>query len=243
MAISDKLQEVYDNVSLVYAAGLSNGRAENWLYYATCLNNVFGGSIFPTNSRITLQIKQAPTKSDYMFNNCRNVSYIKLIGDEPQTNTLDMTSAFAIAANATTLARIETIDLSQYCGGESLKLKSPGTAVPSSINSNFAAYQSRLKYIYGMLDLTMLTNTGNMFLKCSELIEVRFVANTIRYMIKFNDCTKLSKETLTSIVNGLADDVTGKGVVLSLTAINSAFTTDEWNALIATKPNWAFTYA
>ena len=96
---------------LVYEAGKAEG-GENWLYYATCLNNVFGGTVFPTNTSITLQLKKAPSKSDYMFNNCRNVKYIKLIGDEPQTDTLDMTSAFAIAANATNFARIETIDLS-----------------------------------------------------------------------------------------------------------------------------------
>lgn len=58
----------------------------------------------------------------------------------------------------------------------------------------------------------------------------------------------LSKASLTSIVNALSSTTTGLTVTLRLAAVNTAFetaagaadgsTSDEWTALIATKPNW-----
>lgn len=50
--------------------------------------------------------------------------------------------------------------------------------------------------------------------------------------------TQLSKESITSIINALSATTSGLSVTLSATAVNNAFTTDEWNAFIATKPNW-----
>ena len=50
--------------------------------------------------------------------------------------------------------------------------------------------------------------------------------------------TKLSKASITSIINALSPTTSGLTVTLSKTAVNNAFTTDEWDALIATKTNW-----
>ena len=61
------------------------------------------------------------------------------------------------------------------------------------------------------------------------------------FIIRFS--TKLSKASITSIVNALSDNVSGKTVTFSKTAKESAFTTDEWASLIATKPNWTFSLA
>lgn len=59
---------------------------------------------------------------------------------------------------------------------------------------------------------------------------------------------KLSKASIVSIINALDDESTDLNIVLSLAAVNTAFettagaadgsTSDEWTALIATKPNW-----
>jgi hypothetical protein len=58
----------------------------------------------------------------------------------------------------------------------------------------------------------------------------------------------LNKASLTSIVNALSSTTTGLTVTLRLSAVNTAFetsagaadgsTSEEWTALIATKPNW-----
>lgn len=50
----------------------------------------------------------------------------------------------------------------------------------------------------------------------------------------------LSAASITSIVNALSPTASGKTLTLSTSAVNSAFTTDEWNSLKATKSNWAF---
>lgn len=57
-----------------------------------------------------------------------------------------------------------------------------------------------------------------------------------------NTNAKLSKESIISVVNALSSTVTGQAQTFSLTAVNNAFeggsTGSEWQALIATKPNW-----
>ena len=48
----------------------------------------------------------------------------------------------------------------------------------------------------------------------------------------------LDKESITSIINALSSTTNGLTITLSQTAVNNVFTTEEWNTLIATKPNW-----
>ena len=54
--------------------------------------------------------------------------------------------------------------------------------------------------------------------------------------------TKLSKASITSIINALSTTTSGLTVTLSKTAVNNAFeggsTGEEWLALVATKSNW-----
>ena len=49
---------------------------------------------------------------------------------------------------------------------------------------------------------------------------------------------KMTKASIISIINALSATTSGLSVTLSATAVNNAFTTDEWNAFIVTKPNW-----
>jgi hypothetical protein len=52
------------------------------------------------------------------------------------------------------------------------------------------------------------------------------------------DCTQLSKDSITSIINALSTTTNGLTVTLSKAAKEAAFTADEWATLIATRPNW-----
>lgn len=57
----------------------------------------------------------------------------------------------------------------------------------------------------------------------------------------FNYCGKLTKASITSIVNALSPTASGKTLTLSSNAVKNAFgstTAAEWTALIATKSNW-----
>lgn len=56
--------------------------------------------------------------------------------------------------------------------------------------------------------------------------------------ISFNLCSKLTKASITSIINALSSSTSGKTLTLSKTAKEAAFTTDEWTSLVATKSNW-----
>lgn len=50
--------------------------------------------------------------------------------------------------------------------------------------------------------------------------------------------TLLDKESIESIINCLSTTTSGLTVTLSQTAIDNAFTSEEWEVLEATKPNW-----
>lgn len=93
-----------------------------------------------------------------------------------------------------------------------------------------------------------LTNT---FTNCSALQNI-----TVEGVIGFGGTSfkwssKLSKASITSIINALSSTTSGLTVTLSKTAVNKAFatteggtdgsTSDEWAALIATKTNWTIT--
>lgn len=50
--------------------------------------------------------------------------------------------------------------------------------------------------------------------------------------------TKLSKASIESVINALSTTTSGLSITLSKTAVNNAFTTDEWTSLAGTKSNW-----
>ena len=63
----------------------------------------------------------------------------------------------------------------------------------------------------------------------------------------------LSKDSIISIINALSTATSDLPITLSITAVNNAFetspgaadgsTSEEWTALIATKPNWTISLA
>lgn len=55
--------------------------------------------------------------------------------------------------------------------------------------------------------------------------------------------TKLKKASIISIINALSTTTTGLSITLSKTAVNNAFTDEEWATLIATKSNWTISLA
>lgn len=77
------------------------------------------------------------------------------------------------------------------------------------------------------------------FENCSSLKNITF-EGTIGKDIDFQWSTLLSRESIENIVSCLSAESTDKTLTLSETAVNNAFTTDEWNTLIADKTNWTF---
>ena len=79
---------------------------------------------------------------------------------------------------------------------------------------------------------------GSQFLRCDALenLTIEGVIGTSGTIL--SDCKKLSKASITSVVNALSSTTSGLSVTFSKIAVNNAFTTSEWATLAATKPNW-----
>ena len=87
-------------------------------------------------------------------------------------------------------------------------------------------------------DGTQRINQG--FTGCRKLVNVSF-EGVIGASISFADCSLLSKASIENVVGVLSNTTTGTTATFNKAAVNNAFTTDEWNALVATKPNWTVT--
>lgn len=88
------------------------------------------------------------------------------------------------------------------------------------------------------LDTSNGTNFGRMFQGCSSLKDITFVGTINVKSIDLSWSKSLTKASITSLINALSSTATGQSVVISQTAVNNVFTTEEWNALKATKSNW-----
>ncbi len=73
-----------------------------------------------------------------------------------------------------------------------------------------------------------------------EVTELNLLDGTVIGTNGFNvqRAIGLPKESIISIINALSTTTSGLAVTLSKTAVNNAFTDDEWGVLISTKPNW-----
>jgi hypothetical protein len=98
------------------------------------------------------------------------------------------------------------------------------------------------------LTLENITGFNNTFAGCGEL-ETLIVHGTIGADIDIHWSTKLTRESIDSIVNALSTETSGLTCTLSLDAVNKAFETSEgandgstsadWIALDESKDNWA----
>lgn len=84
-----------------------------------------------------------------------------------------------------------------------------------------------------------LTNT---FYKCTALEDLN-MTGTLVASVDLSYSPLLSKESITSVINTMSATATGQTATFSQTAVNNAFTTEEWNALKATKSNWTIALA
>lgn len=86
--------------------------------------------------------------------------------------------------------------------------------------------------------LSTKTSLVQWFDGCSNLENVTFEGTLETNQADFRWSTKLSKASIESVINALSTTTSGLSVTLSKTAVNNAFTTDEWTSLAGTKPNW-----
>lgn len=105
-----------------------------------------------------------------------------------------------------------------------------------------------------VIENVILKNDGSQtfsdysFGQLPALEEIRFEGVIGQNGFNMKWSTKLSKDSITSIINALSTTTSGLTITLSKVAVNNAFetsegagdgsTSEEWNTLIATKSNW-----
>ena len=91
--------------------------------------------------------------------------------------------------------------------------------------------------------LTLKGNNGftSTFENCTSLKNI-VINGTIEKVINFQ-YSPLSRASIESVVNALSNTTSGLTVTFKETAVNNAFTPEEWEALTDEKPNWTFTLA
>jgi len=200
------------------------GKAEAPIKYCETLSNVFYGAIFPEGYGFELRVEKVVPL--YMaFRDSKNLKTLKIVANDIVGDEKCDFGYFSMSCTD-----LETIDFTQY------------NTRPLSLDYAFFN-DLKLKNILGVFDCTDCIRFNNTFLYCAVLEEIRFVENTIKEVISFESCKKLTKSSITSVINGLSDTVTGKTATFNQTAKEAAFTNEEWAVLIGTKPNWTFSLA
>lgn len=119
---------------------------------------------------------------------------------------------------------------------------------PLSSTAAMFSWCQKLEEIRQPLLVDENTKHSNGFESLYGLKEVRFNGTIGQNGLNLQWSTKLSKASITSVINCLSTTTSGLSVTLSKTAVNKAFetnegandgsTSDEWLALIGTKSNW-----
>lgn len=89
---------------------------------------------------------------------------------------------------------------------------------------------------------TKLDNYTFPFYSGAKLANINCVEGEICTNIRIANCP-LTKASIENVVNALSNTTSGFTCTFNKNAKESAFTTDEWNSLIATKSNWTFSLA
>lgn len=221
---------INEKIPAVHEAGKAQS-GPGIFYYATRMNNAFGGVVFPENTEFVARFKGAIDYS-YMFNNCRNLKSVKIITETPDT-VLNMAAFTSIGDD--TASTLELVDFSEF-------------NKQFNYTVNLFAYQSKLKTVLGAMDLTSCTNCTNMFRENRALEDVEFVEGTIPISISFANCSLLTAKSLNSIMNGLSSEVTGQTLTLPKyntvkATYDSVYGDGAWDAIVATKSNWTIAYS
>ena len=105
-----------------------------------------------------------------------------------------------------------------------------GVNMSNSKNMGLMFSGSGIEIIEEPMDISQVNQTLNAF-ACDNLTEIRFVSETIKVNIDFNRCSKLSAQSIQSIIDGLATVTTAQ----TLTFNSAIVLTDEQKATITAK--------
>ena len=209
----------------------------NLLDYASSFKNMFEGSYIDVENLIISFGNKLDKPIDsnsaltYMFTNAYGFKKVKIETNTTFSNPMSLIRLFFLNnADAIPYDVLEEVDLT---GIEHI--------VISNASSMFNG-RKKLKRILGKLDFSGITvSSTEVFNQCNVLEEVRFKEGTIIVSLSLFQCLSLSKESIQSIIDGLADLTGQTAQTLTFSNVLKDKVTEEQISQITSK-NWTLTW-
>jgi hypothetical protein len=133
---------------------------------------------------------------------------------------------------------------SNLCYGATMLVEFPDLKMPAPTTQHWYDFTDCLKLktieVFRCVETAKFVST---FAYCYELVNITFEGVIGQNGLDLHWSTKLSKTSIENIIEHLSTTASGMTVTLSKTAVNNAFTTDEWNTLVASRSNWTIALA
>ena len=231
MSIAEKLAKIAENEQAVFEAGVKSEYDRFWDVYQENGNMTYYAYAFAgvgwTQSVFKPKYNIEPVTPTSMFSSSR------IVDIRPQTIGVDVdfskcTSFYYLCSNST-IKYIGVVDCS--------------SAQPASLSYIFSSAKELVsveKVIMPEMDSAGFADKS--FENAVKLEHIR-IEGVIHRSTSLRWSPLLSKASMESMINALLDTAEGQTITFSQTAIEAAFTAEEWAALIGTKPNWTIALA
>lgn len=224
MTTAEKILRAKADIDAVYEAGKASGGGDELSFFKN-MDNI----------------------SYFFYNNCNSYYFDKL-------NKLDLSNikrAQYVFQDNTTAKTIKmpsmpslTLIHGMFQRCTSVEYVEVDTSLVNVVSDLFNGCTS-LKEIGKPLDFSKASYLSRTFQDCSELEKITFVG-TINKSVDFHWSTKLTADSLNSIITHLLDSATGQTITLPTTAestYNAKYGDGAWATLLSTKQNWSIAYA
>ena len=213
MSIAEKLTTIAENQQAVYEAGKNKAIYDWWDAFQT----MYRGQAYATDQTNYMYAFAGVCWGDDNYNPIRTL--------KPTGNAQNMYAYSNITDTKVPIDLTGTVTNCAY----------------------MFAYATKLKTVR-LLKIQDTTPMSSHFTDCTKL-ENLTIEGTIGRIINLGQCP-LTRASIENVIGNLSDTATvdtvnGKELTATFktSAVNNAFTTDEWNAIVASKPNWKFVLA
>jgi hypothetical protein len=239
MTIAERTLQLKNDFDDVYQAGKESGQVDAyhrfWDAYQekgkrNNYNYAFAGYGWTDATfKPKYDIMPNSVNAKYLFANCKIIDLSQAVASSGRT--LDVSAA----------TNFQNMFSYAYCE------KIPSINISNATDTSGMFNGAKVITIEGLVVGETTTFAQSTFAGATLLENLTF-SGTIAKSLPISACTKLSKASITSIINTLSSTTSNLAVTLSKTAVNNAFetaegladgsTSTEWSALVATKTNW-----
>ncbi len=223
MTIADKIKRAKADIDAVYESGKTAGREieyrEFWEKVYPNLDRVDGTAGFPGRCWNNETFK--PPQIITIYGNCSYCFFNSGITDiSDKVEFSDLTSC---------------ANMFQYCRTQVIGELDFSKLTNKTLQRTFDSDRIVTIQLLTVGEDVVFSNT---FANCKNLVNLTVAGTIGKNGLNLQWSTKLSKESITSLINALSTTASGLAVTLSATAVNTAFSAEEWTALANTRTNW-----